>query len=513
METIKKFKPNYVHITHPESDSDDDVLDVENSSGEHYSAECVESTHSTDTSFQDKVDDSANITSEDSISSFKAKCLNELKYSDLLDEVIDILYEHGQLHDFMSLLRNLKTGDFPHDNIVFLLLLERVRFQNCRNTVAMRYGERTKLFWTIVYRLCKGSGLKFFSGAKSWGQVVTKESDKSVYDPQLAKINFAVPDEKVLRDYRNSLPKVLPPGKIYQSLELLRDKSNIVLMGDGKLVTKGLKTDFSGDVNLFGHESNPNLDALKDEFHNLLEFISNCCTTLEDKESGDKFNTLEDLLEINTQLIQKIRTYHTCQRKKLTNLTGRGANAPEKAISACKTNMYTSAIWIKKALKLNLQLMQMLATLQTNLHLFQTSTEVDLHELQNLRILFNSNYVSSNVNHLDYPHLIKKYSELWYDLVRESVVTSDSAYNSVGLNGVKLMKEHFGKFVKEEVPVGQRDKTEYCANELNGMATLCCTFMSSLLPSCAVFYEEGCSFIDGKKRLNMLCSTSAGMIR
>ena len=141
----------------------------------------------------------------------------------------------------------------------------------------MRYGAKTKLFWSIVYRLCKSSRLKFFSGLKNWGQVVNKESEKSLYYPELSKINFAVPDEKVLRDYRQSLPKIIPPGKIYASLDLLKNKKDIILMGDGKLVTKGLKTDFVGDVNLFSHENNPNLEDLKQEYINLLDYISSSC--------------------------------------------------------------------------------------------------------------------------------------------------------------------------------------------------------------------------------------------
>ena len=42
---------------------------------------------------------------------------------------------------------------------------------------------------------------------------------------------------------------------------------------------------------------------------------------------------------------------------------------------------------------------------------------------------------------------------------------------------------------------------------MNSTATLCCTFMAALLPSCVVFYEEGCTFIDGKARQHMLCCT------
>ena len=93
--------------------------------------------------------------------------------------------------------------------------------------------------------------------------MVNKECDKSHYNPSTAKLNFAVPDEKVLRDCQNRIPKVVPPGKIVKCLDMLCNKKDIVLMTDGKLVTKRLKENFLGDVNMFGHETTPNLEQLK----------------------------------------------------------------------------------------------------------------------------------------------------------------------------------------------------------------------------------------------------------
>ena len=114
----------------------------------------------------------------------------------------------------MNLIRLLQSGKLPADNIVLQLLFDRVRFQTCGNTVSMRYRDVTNTFWSIVYRLCKESGLKFFGGEKNWGQVVTKHSTKSRYSNDLSKVNFAVPDEKILRDMKKVLPKLISLGKI-----------------------------------------------------------------------------------------------------------------------------------------------------------------------------------------------------------------------------------------------------------------------------------------------------------
>ena len=144
---------------------------------------------------------------------FRDNSVEKLKNSDLLCKVVDVLYESGQLNDFMHLLEFLSDGSFPCTNIVFVLLMERIRFQSCSNTIGMRYCGLTKKFWTIVYRLCKGVGLKFFSGEKNWGQVVNKSTSKSKYASINSKINFAVPDEKVLRILTVFFQRLFHQGK------------------------------------------------------------------------------------------------------------------------------------------------------------------------------------------------------------------------------------------------------------------------------------------------------------
>ena len=135
--------------------------------------------------------------------SFCERCLKELRSDELLLNIINKLEKCNRLNDFMKLMRHLSTGEIGMDNIVWILMLERAKFQSCKNTVAMRYSKVTKLFWSIVYRLYKSSGLNFFAGEKNWGQVVSNECERSRYTPEKSKINFAVPSESVLR-YINS---------------------------------------------------------------------------------------------------------------------------------------------------------------------------------------------------------------------------------------------------------------------------------------------------------------------
>ena len=497
------------------SDSDDDCLDVEHNSYE----EGPSSPTCDDSDENDRHEILQNNLCDDSVprgeNSFVQQCIAELLDNNFLESLLMKLDDHGHLNDFMMLLKLLQSGEFPMDNIVFILLLECIRFQKCPNTVGMRYSDRTKLFWTVVYRLCKGSGLKFFSGPKNWGQVVNKECDKSHYNPSNAKLNFAVPDEKILRESGNGIPKLVPPGKIVKCLDILSNQKDIVLMADGKLVTKGLKESFLGDVNLFGHETTPNLAELKSTLESHITYIGRCCESFKGCNYADQYEILLELLQMNTQLLSKIHAHNSVQRKKLSNFTSRDAssNIPDKAISTCKTEIYTSNIWIRNALKQNLEICKMMASHQNNLHFFNTVEQDNFSNLQNSRFLYDSAYVCKHINSREYPNLIKKYSDEWYELVKESYVTSDTVCSALGLNGVNAMKMHFKQFVKDEVTENFASKKCYSQSDINSLITMNCIVTPSILPSCAIFYEEGCAFLDGRNKINMLCSTHTGIIR
>ena len=510
----KNFKQNYVKVSYA-SDSDDDCLDVEHNSYE----EGPSSPTCDDSDENDGHEILQNNLCDDSVpcgeNSFVQQCIAELLDNKFLESLLMKLDDNGHLNDFRMLLKLLQSGEFPMDNIVFILLLEHIRFQKCPNTVGMRYSDRTKLCWTIVYQLCKGSGLKFFSGPKNWGQVVNKECDKSHYNPSNAKLNFAVPDEKILRESQNGIPKLVPPGKIVKCLDMLSNKKDIVLMADGKLVTKGLKESFLGDVNLFGHETTPNLAELKSTLESHITYIGRCCESFKGCNYADQYEILLELLQMNTQLLPKIRAHNSVQRKILSNFTSRDAssNIPDKAISTCKTEIYTSNIWIRNALKQNLEICKMMASHQNNLHFFSTVEQDNFSNLQNSRFLYDSAYVCKHINSREYPNLIKKYSDEWYELVKESYITSDTVCSALGLNGVNAMKMHFKQFVKDEATEDFASKKCYSQSNINSLITMNCIVTPSILPSWALFYEEGCAFLDGRNKINMLCSTHTGIIR
>ena len=446
--------------------------------------------------------------------SFQQECIETLQNKNLLTKLVTNLDAEGNLEDFVNLIKQLANGDLPCNNIVLLLLLDRVRFQQCGNTVGMRYRNITKLFWSIVYRLCKGVGLKFFSGSKNWGQVVAKESGKSKYSPQKSKINFAVPDEKVLRDLNCSMPKVIPPGKIRCTMEMLRDKQDIILMGDAKLVTKGLKKDFSGDINLFGHEINPKLDDLKKYMDRRIQFVSDCIGKYVNSRSCDKFNIISDLADLITEMIQRVRTYYINESQKLLRFSNsKLPSKPDKAISACKTNIYTASIWVLKSLKLNDELFKMLCTLQKNSRIRTINNKIYLKKCGNLRLLHDSEYVCSEINMNEYPHLVRKYSDQWKEMLKESIIPYECIADSLGMNGTKKLNEYVKKHLKQEGDLSCNDLQHKTNYEVDGIATVANILMPALLPSCAIMYEEGCSFIRSDNYSKFLMVSPMAVIR
>ena len=127
--------------------------------------------------------------------------------------------------------------------------------------------------------------------------------------------------------------------------------------------------------------------------------------------------------------------------------------------------------------------------------------------------LYDSSYICENINALDSPHLMKRNSEHWQDLLNQSYVTDCTICHALGLKGFKLMRKHFKQFVKEENNFTVTDDTQHVKGILDGITTVASVFMPAFLPTCAVMYVEGCSFIHGSQRRHMLSTTSNAIIR
>ena len=190
----------------------------------------------------------------------------ELRNVDFVRKLVQKLYTSCCLQDFMLLVTQIANGQLSPLNIAFLLCLECVKWQSLKSTTQMKYRDITKTFWLVVYQLLKGKGLRFFSGPKNYGQVVSKDTTWGKYDPKKSEINFAVPDERYLRCQDKILGQIIPPGMIEDLFKIVQHHQDVVLMADCKWLAKGLKSVRMGDVDLWGHEKPPTLEEKVEKY-------------------------------------------------------------------------------------------------------------------------------------------------------------------------------------------------------------------------------------------------------
>ena len=62
----------------------------------------------------------------------------------------------------------------------------------------MRFHPKLKAFWRVAQRTWHGKGLLLMSGSKNQGQVCNRIKKLGYYKPDVASVNFAVPDVKRL---------------------------------------------------------------------------------------------------------------------------------------------------------------------------------------------------------------------------------------------------------------------------------------------------------------------------
>lgn len=82
----------------------------------------------------------------------------------LLDKVYDVLEKIGRKQDFAMLLEVIASGVLPTTNIALHLLLDIGKFFRHGKVNAMRYNDISLNFWTVVMKMFKLRGVRFFRG-------------------------------------------------------------------------------------------------------------------------------------------------------------------------------------------------------------------------------------------------------------------------------------------------------------------------------------------------------------
>ena len=312
-------------------------------------------------------------------------CYAEIRNQQILRNLLENLYVAGCLPDFMLLVTQLASGKLSPLNIAFLLCLERAKWQSLKSTTQMRFRDVTKKFWLVVYHLLKGKGLRFFSGPKNYGQVISKMTTRGKYDPEQSEINFAFPDERQLCSQDRILGRIIQPGIIDASMSMLENHKDIVLMADCNRLAKGLTGDRMGDVNLWGHEKRPTLQQKLETFRQDFQTVTYQVQSLPDASILQCHIDLKYTMQLITSKIRNVRQIENTERRRLLNYEKLNPNPNYKtaAKGACRSHIYDCKVFINTALDLNRNICKTMSFLQKN-SCFFNSIHVSLQNQRNV---------------------------------------------------------------------------------------------------------------------------------
>jgi hypothetical protein len=166
--------------------------------------------------------------------------LNELV--NLLPGVLKTLKDSGHVSDYLAFNRLLIENRFPVNYIAFLLFLDVVRWMDLdKSTTSMSYSDDVKLFWSTGCRLFHGRFLRFMGGSKNKGQIIDSEAEQGTFKSEKSKVNFVVPDRRVLQNDQLIL-ETKKPGIIHNSIDVIAEsdsdqRATYTICVDGKKLT------------------------------------------------------------------------------------------------------------------------------------------------------------------------------------------------------------------------------------------------------------------------------------
>ena len=418
-------------------------------------------------------------------------CCHELRNVDFVRNLVKKLYRARCLQDFMLLVTQLANGKLSPLNIAFLLCLERAKWQSLKSTTQMKYRDVTKSFWLVVYRLLKGKGLRFFSGPKNYGQVVSNDTTKGKYDPSKSEINFVVPDERYLRSQDKILGRLIPPGIIQDSLNIVENHKDVVLMADCKRLAKGLKSDRMGDVDLWGHEKPPTLQEKLDKYRAECDHVKDSIQSLPNWPIVYCHDDLKYVLQLITTKIRDVREIENIERKHLLNYEkcNPEPNVKASAKGACRSHIYDCKVFINNALELNQHICKVMSYLQRTSCMFN-STRVRLQYQRNCRRLLAPTYVAQHTTVVQHPEWFRQHSRQWKQLRAQAHITGSTAYNAMGFRGFSHVHDHFREFIYKKTPPPVDAQTQArmqhgTDNEVSHYQTcICCQTNGNVLCHC-----------------------------
>ncbi len=439
-----------------------------------------------------------------------------IRLEDLLPEVVDALHKNKSLDDFVFFFELLSKGDYPLSCIAFSCWLDTVRWYSLPNTTQMVYREETKLFWRVVYKLFHGAAIRFFSGVRSLGQVVTNEGNRGHLSAGDSHINFAVPDIGNLATFdATSLPNVLSPGVIQSALDIKSSSPHsMVLSVDAKKVALGLSSEW-GDIDLMGYEQ-PGLAAMKEGMQADITVVEELQESLEQlpglTATVELIPRISSVLQIVTGRIKELRELivtQTLRMKKLIKQAGEKWKESNMvgAISRVKANIFQLKKCASELLNVNGHLLRLGAKLQGT---DTTPASVSIETLKHLKSLPHV-----EMHDVIDPRLVKQRSELWFSLRKCYPLTGSTMYKGLGFGGLSNLKDHIKVHVKQEqestpTPEVQERLDHGTKNEINALATLAGMVIPHFFPALSIL-EEGCRIVTHDSDNLLLVSPDGGL--
>ena len=447
---------------------------------------------------------------------------NEIdSFSQILPEVVETLIEYEHVAQWKLLFVSVARKILPKNNIAYRLFLNVVSWFMNENTTAMRYDDVVKCFWRTGLQLFKGKFLRFMSGLKNEGQVVSKSTTRGNYSPLDSQINFAVPSRELLGADTLIAEHCKSPGIMVPVIKHIAQATS-------KYVSYKLCVDLKklnpggdkGDVDCFGYEKTPTLMEKKTRLEKELSVIGNL-------KNGHQENQVLDSPKAD---LIRLATIISTRTKDLNELLSKRQYSFDKLIEQCGpkwkesklahvlSSVQMTIIDTKECINLSLKSTDVLLSVVTGHKPTADGIRINLDTRRNYVCLTDQN-CEINMTSLhwpDYCPLIKQRSKHWMEVRKQARVTGSTAYAALGFETLKAQKQHYehvikGKELAAVEPLAAVRMKHGSDNEINAVATILDKVMPAIFPDHR-FFEEGCYVIPYNERT--LCVVSPdGSIR
>ena len=424
-----------------------------------------------------------------------------------------VLFDEGLPNIVYSLAKIIANRQFPLKSVLFYFFEENIRFFSLENTSGMWYHRETKMLWKAACEQFGGSALRFFSGWKHTGQIISSDSKPGIFDPTNSNIVFVVPSETTINKfspYPGEFPKYFKPSINEQVIDLAVQfkpcDAAFCLKFEGRKISPGFQ-DNTGDIDLIGCEEGLTLSQKQAKHASRVEFL----TKLSDDVSLHSIphNSKPDSsVMISLKSVFQILSEENVHMRELRKKKVKGKDMlHKKAGDNWQTSKYKLAILslqstilqidglVSKGSDLCDSLCYSISSFQGSGGQWSASSDVNINTLSNFRPLPESPVNVNKINLTDLSIYLPQRSSNWFKMRKQFAVTGSTLYDIAGFDKLKTKRQYFDHYHKgialpkpsEEVQKAMGHGTAF---EDNVLATLCTKILPVYFPS-LVYAEIG----------------------